>query len=87
MSYDCTQRGHVWLEANGQPYTRHRGQGNETVDVSCAHCLQSAAVARYSGYSGNRKPGQPIDKTVPPQFQRVMDRALTETPPGPADMR
>lgn len=80
--YNCTDHGHVWLETDGTPYTRHRGRSQAdltvTVAVSCAHCPLTADLPRYSQFSGKRMPGQPIDRTIPPQFKEVLARALTE---------
>lgn len=87
-AHDCLHHGHVWREAprpehpvdySQRPlYARHRKSAEPTVDVFCQHCPATATLARSAGFSGIRRPGQPIDTTIPPQFQQVLDRALIE---------
>lgn len=79
MTHDCNHRGHVWLTADDQPYSRERGTDlDATVDVHCQHCPEARQLPRFSTYSGKRAPGQPIDKTIPPAFKAVLDRAVIE---------
>ena len=75
---DCLHHGHVWLEADGQPYERHRGSGNDTVSVTCQHCPASGTLPRFAAYSGRRPKGMPVDTKIPAPFQKVLDRAIAE---------
>lgn len=84
-AHSCTHHGHVWLETDGTPYQRIRGRSDASVPVICAHCPATADLPRHSGFSGLRPPGMPIDKTIPPQFKAVLDRALQEAPKPTTD--
>lgn len=49
--YNCVERGHVWLETDGTPYTRHRGRNQANVPVVCRHCFavtELEATARHT---------------------------------------
>lgn len=82
QNHDCQAHGHVWLVTDGTtdntPYLRHRGRTSATVPVRCQFCDASTELPRHAGFSGPRAPGQPIDQTIPPQFMKVLDRALVE---------
>ncbi len=93
MTHDCLHQGHVWREgerpanANDYPqcplYMRHRNAVAAQIAVFCQHCDATAMLERRAGFSGHRKPGQPIDHTIPPAFKKVLDRAIGAKPPGP----
>lgn len=78
MTHTCLDHGHVWLETDGTPYTRHRGRLDADVSVVCKHCGMTSTLPRSSGFSGARKLGQPIDLTIPPQFMAVLNRATEQ---------
>lgn len=80
--HDCTHRGHVWLETDGTPYTRHRGRSQASVTVSCKHCPATADLPRHSQFSGTRPPGMPIDTTIPPSFMAALERELANPTPA-----
>lgn len=80
---DCTQLGHVWLEATGQPFARHRGRTAGKVEVQCRYCLAITELEGRGAFTRGPNDTGPIDKTIPPQFQQVMDRALADSGPVP----
>jgi hypothetical protein len=50
-AHSCLHHGHVWLEANGTPYTRHRGRSQASVTVACQYCPATAtlpAIAKHT---------------------------------------
>lgn len=89
MNHDCQSLGHVWLTVtdgttDNTPYIRHRGRTSATVSVRCQFCDASTELKRHAGFSGTRAPSQPIDTTIPPQFMKVVERAVAEANQGPA---
>lgn len=75
--HNCIYHGHVWLETDGTPYTRHRGRSQADVAVICRYCETPAMLPGGSQFSGERH-GQPIDHTIPPAFKKVLKRALDD---------
>lgn len=90
MSCDCSQKGHVWLEADGTPFVRHRGRAGGPVEVTCQHCLTTVEMEGRGAFTSKPGANLPPDATIPPQFQKVVDRALADagkltiTGPAPA---
>lgn len=78
-AHDCENHGHVWLDAEKQPYARLRGSDlNATIDVHCQHCHTIRALPKYSTFSGPRTVGQPVNHTIPPGILSATERALTD---------
>lgn len=75
-AHDCAQQGHVWLEANGQPYRRHRGRKEASVTCACQHCGLPAELPGYGAFTAPPGP-HPVDHTIPAPFMAVLDRAVT----------
>ena len=44
--HSCHDQGHIWMEADGSLYTRHRHRTG-TITVSCLYCDQSAELPAY----------------------------------------
>lgn len=76
MTHDCQHHGHVWLETDGTPYTRHRGRLAADVSVVCQYCPSTATLPRFAGFSGRRAAGEPVDTAIPPSIAAIVDRAL-----------
>lgn len=59
----CTDdRGHVWLETDGTPYTRHRGRTQATVAVICQYCLTDAELPAFAQHTA---PPQQMPARIP----------------------
>lgn len=82
--HDCTHHGHVWLETDGTPYTRHRGRNHATVSVTCTHCHATATLKTHGAFTASKGP-HTIDSTIPAPFMKVVDRALINAGKKPAD--
>lgn len=77
-AHDCVHHGHVWLEAHGVLYSRARNRKGK-VHVHCQFCTETATVETHGSFTrGNAK--EPIGKDIPPQFMKVMERALEAAP-------
>lgn len=96
--HDCAQQGHVWREGVASPsdwndkgryvgqfplYVRKRGTSGASTDVHCQHCSATTTLKAHAGFSGPRRSGQGVDRTIPPQFKRVLDAALAAAPSAP----
>jgi hypothetical protein len=44
----CIDHGHVWLETDGTPYTRHRGRTQASVAVTCSYCPATAELETFA---------------------------------------
>ena len=44
----CDEHGHIWIEADGSRYTRHRDRTPGLVRVTCAHCPATAELQRFA---------------------------------------
>lgn len=44
--HSCLHNGHIWIEANGELYVRHRDRTG-TVDVSCPYCDTIASLTAH----------------------------------------
>jgi hypothetical protein len=47
----CIDLGHVWLETDGTPYTRHRGRTQAGVAVTCQYCPITASLPAFSKHT------------------------------------
>ncbi len=58
---DCAQAGHVWLEADGRVFTRHKGRRAGKIAVHCQYCALPAFLEGQGNYSG---------RVAPPSFPK-----------------
>ncbi len=88
MTHDCAHVGHVWLEANGQPYRRHRNRPVGDIPVTCQHCGEKREAPGHGAFTAPPGP-HVIDKQIPAPFLKVLDAAVKAAPknigPAPAD--
>ncbi len=60
----CLDLGHVWLETDGTPYTRHRGRTQASVAVTCQFCEKTAELPMYAKHTAPPQPPlRPVPKT------------------------
>lgn len=45
--HSCHHHGHIWLEADGSLYVRHRGRDRALVAVHCQHCSATAELQAH----------------------------------------
>lgn len=65
--HSCHDHGHVWLETDGTPYTRHRGRTQANVDVACQYC---PAIRSAPTFAAHTAPPQ----QMPPRVRDFPDR-------------
>ncbi len=79
MTHDCAHAGHVWLEADGQPYRRHRGRKEANVSCTCQHCGLTAELPAHGAFTAPPGP-HPVDHRIPAPFMKVLDAAVKAAP-------
>ena len=80
MTHDCAHAGHVWIEADGQPYRRHRGRKEgSVVSCTCEHCGTTKDLPGHGAFTAPPGP-HPVDHQIPAPFMTVLDRAVAAAP-------
>lgn len=51
MTYDCAQRGHIWVEPDGTLFVRHNQRPKGLVKLQCIHCGAQAEQDRYARHT------------------------------------
>lgn len=80
QQHDCTHHGHVWLETDGTPYTRHRGRTQADVPVGCEFCPAIRSLPAFSQHTA--PPSQPLLKRER-HFAHTTPKKRTRKSTGP----
>ncbi len=70
----CEHKGHIWLEANGQPFQRYKDRPAGMVAVACRNCPATTELEGRGTHSGRIAPTSfPKPIVAPPTQAETMN--------------